>query len=1270
MKERKEMKEMKEMKGISERSHFYSFKKWIILWSFCLGGIMLTYFLTPGYRNTKRERISANDKKGSKITSEASLLEKRFSQIENEMGKEEVQDENQEFELISKTDSAEVIYLGKAFERVTLSNVESFLDNFTPSTSGKNSKNKSLLSSKVSGSDVAVSLNESKETPDTIMLAGIPGQSSPGSPGIPGGIPGGIPDGPGDVIIIDPIGGPPEDPGKPAEPVDLTKIDPNRPNFDVLVKNKLQTQSTVVVEEKEYVSGELIIKYKQGTGMSVYDFQGLTTAVIESIEPLFEEEIGIQSTTGLNNIYRMKINEDADVEAVCSEIQFKNSNVEYAEPNYVYKIMANPGDEPYFDRLWGIKKIQAPEAWSVTEGSGSILVAVVDTGVDVNHEDLRDNATGDMDVHFHGTHVAGTISGVDNTQGVIGVAPKCRILGVQVLGSNGSGSTAAIAQGIRRAVASGARVINLSLGGPGYCSVMHDAIKDAYNNNVVVVAAAGNSNMDAGNFCPAQLEEVICVAATDSSDGKASFSNWGDVVDVAAPGVGIWSSVPGNGYDQKAGTSMASPHVAGVAALILSINPSLTVDDVKNIIYQSADDLGSPGKDRYFGYGRVNADKAVNSSDAVEGLKAAITFPDSDTTIGSQISVEGTASGDAFNAYYLELEHVSSEEKILLGSKVYQKVDAGNLLDKHDLGNMIPGEYILRLIVENSQGESIKREQRIYLGLQMGFPYQLQGYIPGGIKIADIDGDGIDEIIFLATDGYLEQKSIKDTYLYVINGDGVVKKGFPVFFDMRSWATPSLSDLDDDGTLEIIVTGTKEEAAGFTSFVTAIKSDGTVLEGWGSYVGGKMFAGITPGLAVVADIDNDEIEETICMYMYPGTSDVHYQRMMVVKKDGTASELTLGLQPAYKAYYPLTLQACTPVVADIDGDGENEILISDVIDPATGEVYILAAYDGNGNVKYTVKDPEENNIALYSRIVVGDLFGAGSPEILVIRTTAKGDRSYVINSEFEIVTGWPKKFEQQFFIYEPILLDIDDDSNLEIFVKAKNEIYAWHHDGTNVSGWPIEDRSGSLKGICFGASGKIEQIIGDNVYKRDGSVSEELSLSSAGVTRNFVMDHGIGELDSDLPGPEIVTVVVGEDGYEYIDIIKLSKVTANSSSKWSMFKLNINNNALRLTEGGSPGVPGNNPPQFLNFDTFRVTGSGVLEINLNDYAHDADGDALEFSVENENVLPGIVEFDPDTDTFYWDPPDDVPGGYSGVKFTVTDSYGGKDEATPLFEFIL
>ncbi len=308
----------------------------------------------------------------------------------------------------------------------------------------------------------------------------------------------------------------------------------------------------------------------------------------------------------------------------------------------------DPQEDPDLNQAWGIQKIGAPQAWKKTVGSKDVIVGVVDTGVDYNHPDLSyniyrnpneiadnkidDDHNGFIDdvigwdfVHndhlpfddmMHGTHVSGTIGAVGNNGvGVSGVNQYVTILGVKAFDAQGSGEVATAIQAIEYAVMQGAKVLNNSWGDSEFSQALEDVIGEAGKKGVTVVCAAGNetNNNDKKAMYPANTdkENVISVAASTQADKLAFFSNFGKkTVHLAAPGEGIYSTVPNNQYDTMDGTSMASPHVAGAAALLLSIKPELSPKEIRKLLMDSVDKIPAFATKTASG-GRLNVAKAV-----------------------------------------------------------------------------------------------------------------------------------------------------------------------------------------------------------------------------------------------------------------------------------------------------------------------------------------------------------------------------------------------------------------------------------------------------------------------------------------------------------------------------------------------------------------------------------------------------------------------------------------------------------------------------------
>jgi subtilisin family serine protease len=299
-------------------------------------------------------------------------------------------------------------------------------------------------------------------------------------------------------------------------------------------------------------------------------------------------------------------------------------------------------DDPYRNLQWGLSVVDAYQAWDITQGNHSVVVAVLDTGIDWNHPDLAPNMWSDAngyhgynfiaDNHnpmddnvnsydengvwqpdtltYHGTHVAGILgAAINNGIGVAGIA-QVRLMAVKVMNDSGEGTDAYVSSGIKYAVDNHANIITMSLGVDGMSATLGNMIDYASSHGVVCVAASGNSGTSTVSY-PAAYPRVIAVGAVDSTQHWASFSNYGTNLDVVAPGVSIYSTQAASGYQYLSGTSTAAPYVAGVAALMLTVNPALTPEQVGQVINSTATDIRTTGWDDLTGWGIVNAFRAV-----------------------------------------------------------------------------------------------------------------------------------------------------------------------------------------------------------------------------------------------------------------------------------------------------------------------------------------------------------------------------------------------------------------------------------------------------------------------------------------------------------------------------------------------------------------------------------------------------------------------------------------------------------------------------------
>lgn len=355
-----------------------------------------------------------------------------------------------------------------------------------------------------------------------------------------------------------------------------------------------------------FVPDQVIIKYDENVSTETMRrlTGGVEADVISGIEAIGVFVLSVPS---------------GGVDAVISELS-QQTGVVYVEPNYYVSSTEIVPNDPGWGNQYNMTAIRAPAGWALHTGAVWVTIAILDTGVDLAHPDLFvrilpgydfvNNDNDPQDDHGHGTHVAAiAAASTNNGEGVAGVNWGANILPVKVLNSGATGTYANVAAGIVWAADHGAQVINLSLGGPAPSFVLNDAVNYAYQRGVILVASTGNAGAPSVLY-PAAYDPVIAVGATDSGNNLADFSNYGAEVDVVAPGVNIYSAFPGGGYGYRSGTSMAAPHVSGLAALLWGI-PGNGPARIRTLIEANALDLGSPGWDVFFGSGLIQMDAAI-----------------------------------------------------------------------------------------------------------------------------------------------------------------------------------------------------------------------------------------------------------------------------------------------------------------------------------------------------------------------------------------------------------------------------------------------------------------------------------------------------------------------------------------------------------------------------------------------------------------------------------------------------------------------------------
>jgi serine protease len=438
--------------------------------------------------------------------------------------------------------------------------------------------------------------------------------------------------------------------------------------------------------DQEYLPQEIIVKFKPGVSEDVI-------AHLNSVHGT-----SVFYTSRFARFKRLKIPSGMTVSQMVERYR-RDPDVEYAEPNYIAYASWVPNDPYYSPYQWHLDNslyggINMEQAWDITRGDPGVIVAVIDTGVAYENYsqivsrrirryyqapdlanthfvpgyDFINNDSHPNDDNAHGTHVTGTIAqSTNNALGTAGVASNCSIMPVKVLNSSGSGPYSAIADGIRWAADHGAKVINMSLGGSQPSTTLESALSYAYNKGVTIVCAAGNDGQPALSYPAAYDAYCIAVGAIRYDEHRVSYSNYGSSLDLVAPGGDLDVDQNGDGYGDGVlqqtfsgsynnwgywfyeGTSMATPHVSGVAALVISAKVASAPDDVRNVLQSTAKDLGPLGFDQEYGWGRVDAYAALTYSALQNNPPVANAGGDYTGTEDIAVSFNGSASSDPDN---------------------------------------------------------------------------------------------------------------------------------------------------------------------------------------------------------------------------------------------------------------------------------------------------------------------------------------------------------------------------------------------------------------------------------------------------------------------------------------------------------------------------------------------------------------------------------------------------------------------------------------------
>ena len=789
------------------------------------------------------------------------------------------------------------------------------------------------------------------------------------------------------------------------------------------------------------------------------------------------------------------------------------TGVEYAEPVYImhtFNGSSGVPNDPYYAEtgtwgqsyadLWGINRIYAPEAWPMSTGQG-VLVAVVDTGADTTHPDLAanlnttnswnylSNSSNITDDNGHGTHVSGTIAAVGNNGlGVIGVAYQAQILPIKFLDANGSGSSADGASAIEYAAEHGAKVISNSWGGP-YSQAITDAVTFAHNMGAVVIAAAGNSSSNANLYSPAGAPYAITVSATDPSDKFASFSNFGSKIDVAAPGVDVLSllaanstfaqtqtaNIVGGNYLRLSGTSMATPHVAGVAALLLAEYPNLTPEQVRYLIQSGAQSLDPLGRDNYTGYGMINAATSLQyaSWGYAPNVEGALTTQFQSELQTGTVAITGDANGPQFDHYELAygLDQPGSSFTTFNSSTIAISAGTlGNLTTK----TLPAGKYLLRLRVYATNSRYIDYYDQFVADntLKPGWPKNLPIAFNGGDQgqelsptLADLDGTGKRTVILPTS-----------TSLYAYDSAGNLRSGFPYTPSIGDISgSVSTADLFADGNTELVFPTSVVYSNTSYSVPTiyALKANGQPLPG---FPVNALPASLPPspygifinGRVSIADIDGDGRPDLVYVGCV-GSSTLAQKTVFVNALDSSGKE---------KPGFPVTVaQAEISVAApdsgymaigDLNNDGFPEIVVG--TQTALNQMQ-LTILNHDGTLLRTID--VSSQLALFHDPIIADINGDGVPEIILVGVNQNNYlTATAITPTGAILPGWPVVLDNTPFPvngYWPehpfTVTDLNGDGKLELVVGHQGRLHALAANGTELAGWPKTSYGQDYSGV-------------------------------------------------------------------------------------------------------------------------------------------------------------------------------------------------------------
>ncbi|MFZ0389799.1 MAG: S8 family serine peptidase [Calditrichia bacterium] len=811
------------------------------------------------------------------------------------------------------------------------------------------------------------------------------------------------------------------------------------------------------------------------------------------------------------NLYRVEVPPTADILQVINRFS-DDPSVVVAEPIPIYypnEIIPYTPNDALFASQWHLTAIQADYAWGMWNGNApttdTVVVAILDTGVDWDHPDLigsifvnpaedidgdgvvgdfgdpsaggdedgidndgngyvddligwdfcgsdKNNPQPDNDPHsspnvgvfgmlMHGTHVAGTAAPTTNNNiGVAGPGFGAKIMPIKVAYDNDTQSTPGVYASPASyiyAAKSGAHILNCSFGGTGYSGITQSAINLVHDTyGAIVVAAAGNDNVNLNNshHYPSDYNNVISVAALNSGDTKASFSNYGSSVDISAPGVNIWSTIyknNGTGYQGAgwSGTSMASPLVAGSLALLKGFFPEKSNIWLEQRIIDAADNIDgvNPAYVGSLGTGRVNIYSAI-----AQGILPKLAFKSysleiQDDTDGQlnpgetalmRVTLENQAGWNTAAGIKAVLRSPGGELQISDSLAVFQDISSGsiglNLIDRFQFtvdSTASIGDIPVELYITANQDSAVAYDILLSFNIatsinQQGWPQAINGFAESSPAAVDLNGDGSKEVILTAV----------DNKVYVWQADGTPLSGFPFTAGNQFVASPAVADIDNDGQPEIA-------AASKDNHLYLLEADGSLLLDFDA--GAQLW-----GTPTLADFDGDGDLE-IAFGDFNG-------RLHLIQHDGT-----------YAANFPLDLTTIHRIlgglaVSDLDNDGNLDIAFGTF----NGDVYAVSSATGAPLSGFPVAVGARVNGAP----AIADLDGPGPmPQTIIVTSLFKNLNLITADGSVYAEYNFPEAIEG-----EPAIADLDQDGSADIIFGCNDDrLYAVAADGTPLAGFPV-----------------------------------------------------------------------------------------------------------------------------------------------------------------------------------------------------------------------